>query len=81
MATLTLTLTLTLILTLTLTRTLTLTLTLTVTLTLTKELHAAVGEPRWKLPPTTLAAVKKAMSLLVAMQRAGMPPPTASAPS
>ena len=45
-----------------------------------KELHAAVGEPRWKLPPTTMAAVKKAMSLLVAMQRAGMPPPTACAP-
>ena len=45
-----------------------------------KELHAAVGEARWKLPPTTMAAVKKAMSLLVAMQRAGMPPPTASGP-
>ena len=43
-----------------------------------KELHAAVGEPRWNLPPPTLAAVKKTMSLLVAMQRAGMPLPGAA---
>jgi len=42
-----------------------------------KELHAAVCEPLHALPPTTLAAVKKCMSLLVAMQRAGVPHPAA----
>jgi len=41
-----------------------------------KELHAAVGGPT-----TTVAAVKKAMSLLVAMQRAGVPLPGAGEPS
>ena len=39
-----------------------------------KELHAAVSEPLHALPPTSLAAVKKCMSLLVAMQRAGTKP-------
>ena len=42
-----------------------------------KELHAAVSEPCHGLPPTSLAAVKKCMSLLVAMQRAGTPQPAA----
>eukprot|EP00964_Phaeocystis_antarctica_P159858 scaffold131078_cov45-Phaeocystis_antarctica.AAC.1 len=36
-----------------------------------------VSEPLHTLPPTSLAAVKKCMSLLVAMQRAGTPLPTA----
>ena len=43
-----------------------------------KELHAAVSEPLHALPPTSLAAVKKCMSLLVAMQRAGTKPQPAA---